>query len=246
MCGRYYRRSDKQRIADAFNVGVPSSFEILPDYNVAPSSVQPVIVEDRDTAERSLALMSWGLIPYWCDDPKQLGVNTINAKAESLMKKPIWREPFLRRRCLVLADGFYEWQKTDRKTKQPWAIALRNGGPLAFAGLWERWTPGDGRPARETFSIVTTEANELTANLHDRMPVILQPRDYDRWLHRGDSARPPLDLLRPYESAEMKAWKVGAAVGNVKNNSAELLEPAVVEPAAQEVARPSTPSLFDL
>ncbi|HEX4038402.1 MAG TPA: SOS response-associated peptidase [Acidobacteriaceae bacterium] len=243
MCGRYFRRSDKQRIAEAFKVGVPSSFEILPDYNVAPATMQPVVVEDRDSGDRSLALMRWGLIPSWCDDPKQLGVSTINAKGESLMKKPIWREPFLRRRCLVPADGFYEWQKLDAKTKQPWAIGLRGSEPFAFAGLWEHWKPRDGQPAFETFSIITTEANELTAPMHNRMPVIVAPRDYERWLRRGDPGRPPVDLLRPHEPASMKAWKVGAAVGNVKNNSAELLEPAIA--AAEKAAPPYTPSLFD-
>jgi putative SOS response-associated peptidase YedK len=225
MCGRYYRRSDKQRIAEAFRVGVPPSFEILPDYNVAPTSVQPVIVEDRDSGERSLRPMFWGLIPAWCDDPKTLGVSTINAKAESLMQKPIWREPFSKRRCLVPADGFYEWEKTGAKSRQPWAFALQSGEPIAFAGLWERWRSPDRRSEMETFSIITTEANELTAPMHERMPVILMPRDYERWLHRDDGGRPPVDLLRPFESAYMHGWRVDAAVGNVRNNSAALLEP---------------------
>jgi putative SOS response-associated peptidase YedK len=244
MCGRYHRRSDKQRIAEAFKVGVPPSFEILPDYNVAPATLQPVVVEDRDTGDRALALMRWGLIPYWCDDPKQLGVSTINAKAESLMKKPIWREPFLRRRCLVPADGFYEWQKLDAKSKQPWAIALRSGEPLAFAGLWEQWKPRDGQPALDTFTIITTEANELTAPMHNRMPVILAPRDYDRWLRR-DHQDQPIDLLRPFDAEKMKAWKISAAVGNVKNNSADLLVPAPAESTMTRPGPPTTPSLFD-
>jgi len=229
MCGRYYRRSDKQRIAEAFRVGVPPSFEILPDYNVAPSSMQPVVVQDRDSGERALRMMRWGLIPYWCEDPKKLGVSTINAKAESLMQKPIWREPFTRRRCLVPADGFYEWQKFDAKTKQPWAFALRSGEPFAFAGLWERWKGADQKSELETYSIITTEANELTSAMHDRMPVILAPRDYERWLRSDDAGRPPADLLRPYESELMRAWRVDAAVGNVKNNSPELLEPVAAQ-----------------
>ena len=229
MCGRYYRRSDKQRIAEAFKIGVPPSFEILPDFNVAPATMQPVIAEDRDTGERILQPMYWGLIPYWCEDPKKLGVSTINAKSESLMQKPIWREPFLKRRCLVPADGFYEWQKFGAKSKQPWAIALKGDEPFAFAGLWEHWRSADRKTDLNSFAIITTEANELTAPMHERMPVILMPRDYDRWLQRGDVARPPIDLLRPFESTAMHAWRVDAAVGNVRNNSPELLTPVAAQ-----------------
>lgn len=225
MCGRYYRRSDKQRIAEAFKVGVPPSFEILPDYNVAPTTFQPVVVEDRDTGQRTIRAMYWGLIPHWAEDPKKLGVSTINAKAESLMEKPIWREPLERRRCLVPADGFYEWQKFSSKSKQPWAIALTTNEPLAFAGLWDRWKSRDHRTVLESFAIITTQANEVTAPMHDRMPVILLPRDYERWLRRDDPARPPVDLLRPYEAERMHAWRVDAAVGNVKNNAPQLLDP---------------------
>ncbi len=225
MCGRYYRRSDKQRIAEAFRIGVPSSFEIPPDYNVAPSTMQPVVVEDRDSGERALRLMRWGLIPYWCDDPKTLGVSTINARAESLMTKPIWRVPFTKRRCLVPADGFYEWEKLGSKTKQPWAFALQSGEPLAFAGLWERWKAPGQQSEQDTYSIITTEANELTSSVHDRMPVILMPRDYERWLRHDDAARPPVDLLRPYDSVLMHSWRVTPAIGNVRNNAPDLLEP---------------------
>jgi putative SOS response-associated peptidase YedK len=224
MCGRYYRRSDKQRIAEAFKVGIPPSFEILPDYNVAPTTFQPVVVEDRETGEREIRAMYWGLVPNWAEDPKRLGVSTINAKAESLMEKPIWREPLERRRCLVPADGFYEWQKFSEKTKQPWAIALNGDEPLAFAGLWDKWRSKDHNVVLESFAIITTEANELTAPMHERMPVILEPRNYERWLRTDDAGRPPVDLLRPYESTAMRAWRVDAAVGNVKNNSAALLE----------------------
>ena len=229
MCGRYYRRSDKQRIAEAFRIGVPSSFEILPDYNVAPTTFQPVIVEDRDSGERMIRAMYWGLVPYWAEDPKKLGVSTINAKAETLTSKRIWREPLMKRRCLVPADGFYEWEKTGAKTKQPWAIAAKGDAPFAFAGLWDRWRSADKKTELESFTIITTEANELTAPMHERMPVILMPRDYERWLNREDSVRPPVDLLRPFESSLMHSWRVGSAVGNVKNNSPELLQPVAAE-----------------
>jgi putative SOS response-associated peptidase YedK len=130
---------------------------------------------------------------------------------------------------LVPADGFYEWQKFDSKVKQPWAIALKGDEPLAFAGLWDRWRSADKKTELESFSIITTGANEVTSPMHARMPVILMPRDYARWLSREDGGRPPVDLLRPYESERMHVWRVDAAVGNVKNNSAGLLEPVAAQ-----------------
>jgi len=224
MCGRYYRRSDKQRIAEAFRVGVPPTFEILPSYNIAPQTFQPVIRPNRETGELELVQMRWGLIPFWAKDSR-IGYSTINAKAETVSTSPTFREALRRRRCLVPADGFYEWQKLDAKTKQPWAIGLRSGDPFAFAGLWESWKDkATGQPL-ETYTIVTTEPNELTAKVHNRMPVILAPKDYDRWMAPVDPARLPVDLLRPYDADQMIAWKVGAAVGNVRNNTPELCVP---------------------
>lgn len=221
MCGRYYRRSDKQRIADAFRVGVPPTFDILPSYNIVPQSFQPVVRLDAETNQRELALLRWGLIPFWAKDAK-IAYSTINAKAETLATAPAFREALRRRRCLVPADGFYEWQKLDAKTKQPWAIALRDGSPLAFAGLWETWKDKTTGQPLETYTIITTEPNELTSGLHNRMPVILAPRDYDRWLAPADPARLPVDLLRPFDADLMTAWKVSPAVGNVRNNSPDL------------------------
>lgn len=221
MCGRYYRRSDKQRIADAFRVGVPPTFDILPSYNIAPQSFQPVVRLDAETNQRELALLRWGLIPFWAKDAK-IAYSTINAKAETLATAPAFREALRRRRCLVPADGFYEWQKLDAKTKQPWAIALRDGSPLAFAGLWETWKDKTTGQPLETYTIITTEPNELTSGLHNRMPAILAPRDYDRWLAPADPARLPVDLLRPFDADLMTAWKVSPAVGNVRNNSPDL------------------------
>lgn len=221
MCGRYYRRSDKQRIAEAFRIGVPPSFDILPSYNIAPQSFQPVIRLDAETQQRELALLRWGLIPFWAKDAK-IGYSTINAKAETLTTAPAFREALKRRRCLVPADGFYEWQALDAKTKQPWAIALNDGSPLAFAGLWDTWKDETTGQPLETYTIITTEPNELTAKLHNRMPVILAPRDYDRWMAPADPAQLPIDLLRPYDASLMSSWKVSPAVGNVRNDSPDL------------------------
>lgn len=227
MCGRYYRRSDKQRIADAFRIGVPPSFDILPSYNIAPQTFQPIVRLDAETHQRELALLRWGLIPWWAKDAK-IGYNTINAKAETLTTSPTFREALQRRRCLVPADGFYEWQTLDSRTKQPWAISLRDGSPLAFAGLWDTWKDKTTGQSLETYTIITTEPNELTAKLHNRMPVILAPRNYDRWMAPADPARLPVDLLRPYDVGLMTSWKVSPAVGNVRNNSPDLCAPVPI------------------
>lgn len=177
MRGRYYRRSDKQRIAEAFYVGLPTSFDILPSYNVAPQSFQPVARHNADTGDREFAQMRWGLVPFWAKDSK-IAYSTINAKAETVATSPAFREALKRRRCLVPANGFYEWQKIDAKTTQAYAIGQRDGAPLAFAGLWERWTDNATNQALETYTIVTTDPNEITAPIHNRMPVIVAPKDY--------------------------------------------------------------------
>jgi putative SOS response-associated peptidase YedK len=162
--------------------------------------------------------MRWGLSPYWAKNPR-IGFSTINAKAETVATAPAFRDAFKHRRCLVPADAFYEWQKLDPKHKQPFAIALASREPYGFAGVWERWKDPDTREWLETFSIITTDANALVAPLHNRMPVIIERKDYARWL----GGAPPIDLLRAFPADQMAAWKVDAAVGNVRNDSAELL-----------------------
>ena len=142
-----------------------------------------------NTGDREIVLMRWGLIPFWAKYAK-IGYSTINAKAEIVMTAPAFPEAFKTRRCLVPADAFYEWQKIDAKTKQPFAIVMKDGSPYAFAGLWERWDDSATKDTLETFTIITTDANELLNPLHNRMPVILQPRDYGRWLAPGDPAPP--------------------------------------------------------
>lgn len=230
MCGRYQSRAQKQRIAEAFRVGIPPTFEILPSYNIAPQTNRPIVRLNRDTAERELALLRWGLVPFFAKDPK-IAYSTINARAESLTTSPTFREAMKRRRCLVPATGFYEWQKIGNKTRQPWTIELANGELFAFAGLWDRWKDPATGTVLETYTIVTTDPNELVQPLHDRMPAILPPSDYDRWLDPGDPDRPPIDLLRPFPAEKMTAWKVGPAVGNTRNDSPDLRLPI---PAAEE------------
>jgi len=207
-----------------------------PSFNVAPQSVQPVVRLNRDSGDREFALLRWGLVPFWAKHAK-FGYSTINARAEEAASKPAFREALKKRRCLVPADAFYEWMKPNAKLKIPYAIALTSGEPCALAGLWESWRPAEG-PSIETFTILTTDPNEVTEPFHNRMPVILEPKDYDRWLEPGDPARPPVDLLRPYPADRMRAWPVSARVGNVRNNDPALLEPVTPADSA------GSPSLF--
>jgi len=225
MCGRYYRRSDKQRIAEAFKLGrLPDGFVLPPDFNVAPSTSQPLIRANRETGERELEMMRWGLVPYFAKSPAEFkGFSTINAKAETVATNPTWRTPFRKRRCLVPADGFYEWKRITAKEKQPYAFGMATEQPFAFAGLWDAWKEPDGGWLI-SYAIITTDANELMEPVHTRMPVILKPDDYDRWLSRDENERPPLDLLRPFDADKMEKHAVDPRVGNVKNNEPGLCD----------------------
>jgi putative SOS response-associated peptidase YedK len=235
VCGRYVRRSTRREIAAWFDAEDEAALAWGESYNVAPQSFQPVVRLHRETGKREIVLMRWGLIPYWSKDA-QIGYSTINAKAETVATAPAFREAFKRRRCLVPADAFYEWQKLDPRHKQPFAIALTSREPYGFAGLWERWKNPAGGESLETFSIITTDANEVVAPLHNRMPVILARQDYARWLgggdRVGDGAPPPLDLLRPFPAAEMTAWKVDKAVGNARNDTPQLLDEPATDAAS--------------
>jgi putative SOS response-associated peptidase YedK len=226
MCGRYGRRADKQRIAEWFqthNTNVFNDPELAPTYNAAPQSLQPVIRLNSETGEREIALMKWGLVPYWSKTVK-LKYSTINADADKLTTSGMWREPFKRRRCLVPADWFYEWPVVDGE-KQARAFALKDGSPFAFAGIWDRWKDKDTGEVLESFAIVTVDPSEWMAKYHDRMGIILRPKDYQRCLEEGEEHTLPLDLLRPYPEEEMESWRVSDDVGNTKNNWAELIEP---------------------
>ncbi len=223
MCGRFARRSTREVLADCFGVDLEDLPAFPASYNIAPQSVQPVVRQSQDSGAREFALARWGLVPFWARDAK-IGYSTINARAEEAATKPAFREALRKRRCLVPADAFYEWARKDAKNKQPFAIGLRSGEPCAFAGLWERWRPKEGA-ALETFSILTTDANEVVEPIHNRMPVILEPKDYDRWLEPAAMERLPVDLLRPFPAEPMIAWPVSKRVGNVRNNDPELLAP---------------------
>jgi len=201
-----------------------------PSFNVAPQTFQPVVRFDRETGERELTVMRWGLVPYWAKGSK-VGFSTINAKAETVVTSPAFRDAMKRRRCLVPAEWFYEWQKNGEKKKQPFGICMKYGCMFAFAGLWERWKDKATGQTLETYTIITTDPNELVEPIHNRMPVILKREDYDRWLSPGEPSHLPVDLLRPFPADEMKAWRVGSRVGNVQNNDPTLVEPVAQEPS---------------
>ncbi|MGA9584563.1 MAG: SOS response-associated peptidase [Terracidiphilus sp.] len=233
MCGRFARRSTQKVLADWFGVEIEDIPWFAPTYNAAPQSTQPVVRLNDETGQREFALMRWGLVPYWAKDAK-VGYSTINARAEEVASKPLYRDAFKRRRCLIPADAFYEWQRINSKTRRPFAFGMRSGEPYAFAGLWERWKPKGGEPL-ETFTILTTDPNELAERVHNRMPVILERGDYARWMEIGDPVRPPTDLLRPYPAEKMRSSAVDERVGNVRNDDPELLSERSIDPIQQQL-----------
>ena len=220
MCGRYTLRTPVDSLAERFEIDDhPSS--ILPSYNIAPTQEVAAVVEED---ERRLDLLRWGLVPSWAKDP-EMGNRMINARGETVSEKPSFRKAFKTRRCLILADGFYEWQKTDNG-KQPYYVRMQDASPFAFAGLWETWN-GDGDEMR-TCAIITTEANDLMREIHHRMPVILHPEDYEMWLDPNFEEKEPLiALLKPYPDEAMEAYSVSRRVNRPAND-----EPGCIEPAA--------------
>ena len=221
MCGRYSITTPAEAMRRVFRFSGPLP-NLPPRYNVAPTQQVPIVRRARNDGERELAQVRWGLIPFWAKDTS-ISYKLINARAEGIDAKPSFREAFKRgRRCLIAADGFYEWQKKGA-AKQPRRITLKDGEPFAFAGLWERWEKApDGMPI-ESCTIITTAANQLLRPLHDRMPVILPPDDYAAWLGE-DAARDVAELLQPYPSEEMRAYCVSTAVNSVRNDGPECVE----------------------
>ena len=224
MCGRFTQTATPDVIAKQFHLDRLPLF--TPRYNIAPSQHTAAIRIEPDTTARTLVLLRWGLIPSWAKDPK-IGNQCINAKAETVAEKPSFRSAFKKRRCLIVATGFYEWQVQGR-TKQPIWIGLRSQQPFAFAGLWEHWKPAEGEPL-ETCTIITTEPNDLMAPIHNRMPVILAPASYDQWLDPTFQHIDPLKaLLRPYLSEELTAYPVSTLVNNPRHDVPQCLEPVSV------------------
>jgi putative SOS response-associated peptidase YedK len=220
MCGRFTLRTPPKDLVEVFQL--LRTLEMTPRYNIAPT--QPVAVVRQGATRRELSMLRWGLIPSWAKDTK-IGATLINARADTLATKPSFRTALKRRRCLIPADGFYEWKKGEGKTKQPFFIRLKKEYPFAFAGLWEHWE-GPDNSAIESCTIVTTDANDTLRPLHERMPVILREEDYDQWLDpKADDSTKLSELLKPYSSEEMTAFPISTLVNNARNESAQCIEP---------------------
>lgn len=230
MCGRFTQTASLQSIIEQFNVDEPLPL-FKANYNIAPTQNIVAIRLKTESAQRECVLLKWGLIPVWAKEAK-FGNQCINAKCETVAEKPAYRSAFKKRRCLIVANGFYEWQRVGER-KQPMWIGRRDKNPFAFAGLWEWWQPPAGEsgtppPPIESCTIITTEPNELMSGIHNRMPVILPASSYDEWLDPTAQAEPLKALFRAYPSEELHAYPVSALVNSPRNNVPELLEPVAV------------------
>ncbi len=217
MCGRFAFYSPAEATASLF--GASSSADVKPRYNIAPTQFIAAVREDEQQA-REVAMLRWGLVPFWAKDPS-IGNRMINARAETVAEKPSFRNAYKKRRCLVLADGFYEWRK-EGDTKTPYFISLADGSTFAFAGLWENWSSKESDESLQTTAIITTGASDFMAQLHQRMPVVLLPEHAGRWLE-GD-----MDLLQEVigNPPSFRAWPVERTVNNARNEGKELIDPA--------------------
>lgn len=217
MCGRYALKTPASELATRF--GLDEVVDVAPRYNIAPGTDIPTIRHSPD-GKRVLHLLRWGLVPHWAKDPS-IGAKLSNARGETVAEKPSFRDAFKRRRCLVPADGFYEW-KAEGKQKQPYYFSMKSGEPFALGGVWESWRAPDGDILR-TCCLITTGPNEIMLPIHDRMPVIVSPGGYEAWLTgEPDDA---INLARPYPTDEMQAWAVSKRVSKSAEEGANLVQP---------------------
>ncbi|MFJ5761244.1 SOS response-associated peptidase [Neobacillus sp. NPDC093182] len=222
MCGRFTLTATVDQLIDRFDIEFfLQEEEYLPSYNVAPS--QSVLAVIHDGTRNKMGFLRWGLIPPWAKD-MSIGYKMINARAETLTDKPSFRNAYQKKRCLIVADSFYEWKRIDSKTKIPMRIKLKSNDLFAMAGLWENWKSPDGK-AVYSCSVITTSPNELVQDIHDRMPVILKPEDEKYWLDPSITDTTKLNpLLKPLDHALMEAYEVSPLVNSPKNNSIELIQ----------------------
>jgi putative SOS response-associated peptidase YedK len=232
MCGRFTVTAEGDVVKTDFGLAeIPAGYE--PRYNVAP--MQDVLAVIHDGTRPRAGWMRWGLVPSWATDPS-IGARMINARSETIDQKSAFREAFEKRRCLIVADGFYEWQQMG-DIKVPMRIRRRGGGLFAFAGLWERWSRG-GSDQLVTCTILTTTPAASIASIHDRMPVMLRPQDYARWLARDIDVDSLKDLLQPYDDDDLEAYSVSTLVNHAANDSPECIAPA--DPPAAALDRQTT------
>jgi putative SOS response-associated peptidase YedK len=222
MCGRY-RLSRRKKLIEEYFASVSGEDDWNPRYNIAPTQPVPVVRQSPKEPVRELSLVRWGLIPSWAKDAS-VAAMMINARSETASTKPAFRDALRSRRCLIPADGFYEWQRTG-KSKQPYCFEVNEGELFAFAGLWDRWRDAGGKTI-ETCSILTTTPNTLTSAVHDRMPVILDPDTYDLWLDPGmTNVAAASELLKPYDPRAMRCYPVSSRINHVANDDEECCVP---------------------
>ena len=239
MCGRYVLTTPVEALRKLFRFTGPA-LNLAPRWNIAPTQDAPVVRLADKAIE--LVMLRWGLVPYWAEDAA-IGAKMINARGDTVATKPAFRAAFKSRRCLVPADGFYEWQTTGpAHPKQPVLFRRQDGSPFAFAGIWERWVPPGGG-VLESFAIITTDANQLMAKYHHRCPVVLSPGDHERWLDpKADASA----LIRPPPSEGFSVTRVGTRVNNVRNDDEACVAPAEPDAAvAKSVKPPRTPKKDD-
>lgn len=219
MCGRFFLQRDPAGLARHFRTTNPLP-NLRPSWNIAPTQDSAVVRRHPETGARHLDLLRWGLVPRWAKDASG-GARMMNARAESIAEKPAFRDAFRKRRCLVPMDGFYEWRREGAR-KQPYAVAMADGSPMAAAGLWEGWQQPDGTWLR-TFTIITTDANAKLAPVHERMPALLAREAFDAWLDPASEPEALQALLRPCPPEWLACWPVPARVGRVAENDAGLI-----------------------
>jgi putative SOS response-associated peptidase YedK len=218
MCGRYRRTSSEEELAKRYHVPIPIQSDLPISWNIAPSQRVLTIRRNPETGEHSLDALKWGLIPNWSKDGK-VQYSTINARSETVDTSAVYRGAFKNRRCLIPADSFYEWKRVDA-IKIPYNIGLKSGEPFVFAGLWEGWRKSESDEWLRTCTIMTTQPNEITATIHNRMPVILPEAVQEAWLS-GEAGK---EVLVPYASEEMTAWPISTRVNSPRNNDPSIID----------------------
>ncbi len=223
MCGRYTITVEEEIFFARFKI-LQNGGQFTPRYNVAPTQNNPVVLVNEKN-QRIMARMKWGLIPFWAKD-ESIGYKMINARLETLTQKPSFKTAFVKRRCLVPADGYYEWNKTgSSKKKQPFRVVLKSRELFAFAGLWDEWKNEEGEKI-QSYTIITTEADSLVAKIHPRMPVILRPENEDKWIDPAlNDVKAIEKLLRPYPSDSMEMYEVSPLVGRTNIDMESLIRP---------------------